>query len=100
MKRLDDEESNTLFNLTHDPEESVNLIDDPRYKVVVTDLDNRLTEFFTTYADEKYDLWQGGTAKGILLDKYYGRDDVFRDRFPDWKEPGMEKATRIFTDLH
>ncbi len=100
MKRLDEEEPNTLFNLTHDPEESVNLVDDPRYKGVVADLDKRLTEFFTTYADEKYDLWQGGTAKGILLDKYYGRDDVFRDRFPDWKEPSMEKATRIFTDLH
>ena len=99
MKRLDDEEPNTLYDLKNDPEERVNLIDDPAYTDVAKELDARLTAFFDKYGDKKYDLWKGGTAKGILLQKYYGRNDIFRDRFPNWKEPSLEKASSTFTDL-
>ena len=98
MKRLDDEEPNTLYHLGNDPEERDNLIDDPAYTDVVNDLDQRLTAFFDKYSAEAYDLWKGGTAKGILLQKYYGRNDIFSSRFPDWKEPSLEKAKRVFTD--
>jgi len=65
---------------------------------VVRHLDEELTAFFDRYRDEKYDLWNGGTAKGILLEKYYGRDDIFRSRFPGWREPFIEKADRVFSD--
>ena len=99
MKRLDTEEPDTLYDLINDPDERNNLINDPDYADTLKQLDNRLTRFFATYSDEQYDLWNGGTAKGILLDKYYGRDDIFRDRFPNWKAPTLEKAHFIFTDL-
>ncbi len=99
MKRLDDEEPNTLYDLKNDPEERVNLIDNPAYIDVAKELDARLTAFFDKYSDKKYDVWKGGTAKGILLQKYYGRNDIFRDRFPNWKEPSLKKAPFIFTDL-
>ncbi|MEM9533490.1 MAG: hypothetical protein AAGA23_21390 [Pseudomonadota bacterium] len=32
----------------------------------MAELDNRLTAFFAEYADPKYDLWEGGTAKGSV----------------------------------
>ena len=99
MKRLDDDEPNTLYHLGNDPEERVNLVDDPAYADVVNELDRRLTAFFDRYGNDAYDLWQGGTAKGILLQKYYGRNDIFSSRFPDWKEPSLEKAEHVFTDL-
>jgi len=99
MKRLDEEEPNTLYDLKNDPHEKVNLIDDPAYANIVNEMDNKLTRFFDKYSDEKYDLWKGGTAKGILLQKYYGRDDIFKSRFPNWKEPTLERAQHVFTDL-
>ena len=99
MKRLDDDEPNTLYDLRNDPEERVNLIDHPAYMDVARELDRRLTTFFDRYSDKTYDLWKGGTAKGILLQKYYGRNDIFTSRFPDWKEPSLEKAKHVFTDV-
>lgn len=50
-------------------------------------------------ADSKYDLWHGGTAKGRLLDEHYGRDDIFRDRFPEWRRPFVEKAEPFDSSL-
>jgi arylsulfatase A-like enzyme len=98
MKRFDRDEPDTLFDLEADPGETENLIDDPAYLQIVEQLDARLTEFFDTFADPQYDLWNGGTAKGRLLEEHYGRDDVFRDRFPDWRTPFIEKAKKKFTD--
>ena len=100
MKRLDDDEPNTLYDLRNDPEERVNLVDDPAYTGLMKELDWRLTAFFNEYGDEAYDLWKGGTAKGILLQKYYGRNDIFSSRFHDWKEPSLEKAKHVFTDVN
>ncbi len=100
MKRLDDDEPNTLYDLSNDPEERVNLIDDPAYMNIVKELDRRLEDFFDEYGNDAYDLWKGGTAKGILLQKYYGRNDIFSSRFSDWKEPSLEKAKTVFTDIN
>lgn len=100
MKRLDDEEPNTLYDLKNDADEKINLIDDPAYAETRNSLDQRLTTFFSKYIDKKYDLWHGGSAKGLLLQKYYGRDDIFKSRFPNWKEPTLEKATHVFTDIN
>ncbi len=98
MKRLDDEEPDTLFDLQNDPGEKKNLVDDPAYTAVRNELDKRLTAFFSKYSDSKYNVWEGGSAKGILLEKYYGRDDIFTSRFPGWKPPALEKAKHVFTD--
>ncbi len=100
MKRLDDEEPNTLYNMEKDPGEKQNLINDPAYAEIRETLDRKLDDFFSKYSDSKYNVWQGGSAKGILLEKYYGRDDIFTSRFPNWKSPTLEKATSVFTDLN
>ena len=99
MKRLDDDEPNTLYDLGSDPGERVNLVDEPAYSNIVGELDRRLTAFFDEYSDGAYNLWKGGTAKGILLQKYYGRNDIFSSRFRNWKEPSLEKAKHVFTDV-
>ena len=82
---------NELYDMTGDPGETVNLVDDPAYADVVADLDARLTAFFAEYADPAFDLWNGGTGKALV---YYGRrSQKFRDAFPDWREPFVEKQT-------
>ena len=98
MKRFDTEEPNTLFDLINDPDERHNLIDDPAHAEVATELDRRLAAFFSQYSAPQYDLWNGGSAKAILLDKHYGRNDIFRDRFPGWREPYTERAPAAFRD--
>jgi arylsulfatase A-like enzyme len=100
MKRLDDEAKGSLFDLNNDPDELRNMIDDPDSKDIVAELDERLTAFFDRYADRKYDLWNGGSAKVILLEKHYGRDDIFKDRFPNWQPPEIRMPEHAFTDLY
>ena len=83
--------SNELYDMTNDPGETTNLIDDSAYADVVADLDARLVAFFSAYADPTFDVWNGGTGKALV---YYGRrNQKFRDAFPDWREPFVEKQT-------
>ena len=82
---------NELYDMTRDPGETANLVDDPAYADVVADLDARLAAFFSEYADPAFDLWNGGTGKALV---YYGRrNQKFREAFPDWREPFVEKQT-------
>jgi arylsulfatase A-like enzyme len=80
-----------LYDLAADPGERHNLADDPNHRAIVKELDARLTTFFDQYADPRYDLWHGGTAKATLF--YGGRNDRFADHFPGWTQPVVEKAT-------
>lgn len=82
---------NELYDLAADPGETRNLIDEPEYRGVRDDLDARLTAFFAAYADPRYDIWRGGTAKATLF--YGGRNARFADHFPGWTPPVTEKAT-------
>jgi len=88
-------EPNELYDLARDPGETRNLVDDPEYARIVAELDARLTEFFDRYADPRFDIWRGGTAKATLF--YGGRNDRFADYFPGWTPPFTEKAAP-FTD--
>lgn len=93
VSRFPSTDPKELYDLKADPDETVNLIDSVAHAEIVVVLDARLTAYFDEHADPKHDLWRGGTAKGRLLDEHYGRDDIFRDRFVDWREPYVEKAT-------
>ncbi len=92
MKRFDRQEPDTLSDMQADPGETRNLVNLSEYTDIAAELDEKLTEFFNGYADPRYDLWRGGTAKGRLLEEHYGKDHIFRDRFPDWQSPIVEKA--------
>ncbi len=92
IKRFPFTDPRELYDLQTDAAESINLIDSDAHSEIIATLEQRLTEYFDTHADPKYDLWHGGTAKGRLLEEHYGRDDIFSDRFPDWRPPFVEKA--------
>ena len=82
---------NELYDLIRDPDEKHNLAGNPGHQAVVKEMDARLTAFFDQYADPRYDIWRGGTAKSTL---YYGnRNDRFADHFPGWQQPVTEKGT-------
>jgi arylsulfatase A-like enzyme len=88
-------EPDELYDLTRDPGETRNLVEDPQHQAVVRELDDQLTRFFNRYADPRYDIWRGGTAKATLF--YGGLNDRFASHFPGWRPPFVEKATP-FTD--
>ena len=92
IRRFPSTDPRELYDLRADAGETVNLIDSPAHAEIVAALDERLSAYFERYADPKYDLWNGGTAKARLLEEHYGRDDIFSNRFPDWRPPFVEKA--------
>jgi arylsulfatase A-like enzyme len=66
MKRIENTEYDfqpELYDLVNDPDERKNLAQDPKYAEVVAELSTRLDEFFTKYADPRWDLWKGGVVK-------------------------------------
>jgi arylsulfatase A-like enzyme len=58
---------NQLFDLKNDPGEEHNLDEDPAYARRRAELRDRLTRFFKRYAEPKYDLWNEGGSKSLLL---------------------------------
>ena len=92
IRRFPPEDPRELYDREADPGETRNLIDSPAHEEIINELDRRLTVYFDQHADPYYDLWRGGTAKARLLEEHYGRDDIFSDRFPDWRRPFVEKA--------
>lgn len=82
-----------LFDLQNDPQQRRNLAGDAEFANIQNELDGRLNDFFQRYADPRYDLWNGGSAKLRL----FGKDDVlFRERFPGWQEPGLGFEPEVF----
>ena len=63
-KRMKGTGEHELYDLQNDPGQKNNLVGNPDYVEVISQLDRRLTQFFDTYSDAQYDLWQGGTVKG------------------------------------
>ena len=63
-KRLKGTGEHELYDIQKDPEQDHDLYGNPEYADVVSGLDRRLTQFFDTYSNAKYDLWRGGTVKG------------------------------------
>lgn len=63
-KRLKGTGEHELYDIQKDAEQENNLYGNPDYVAVISELDRRLTEFFDTYSNAQYDLWQGGTVKG------------------------------------
>ena len=88
IKRMFGEPSE-LYNLKADPQENVNLIDDPELAEVATQLSEEIDRFFRQYANPAYDPWRGGTGKAILM--YSDRNERFEAAFPDWRKPFVEK---------
>src|SRR4029079_9130633 len=54
---------NELYDMQADPQERFNLYGQPGAEETRARLAQRLNEFFTRYADPKYDIWNGGGSK-------------------------------------
>jgi len=52
-----------LYDMQADPQERVNLYGQPGTEETRARLARRLDEFFSRYADAKYDIWNGGGSK-------------------------------------
>ncbi len=66
MKRIENTNydfQHELYDLVNDPDERKNLAQDPKFAEVVAELSTRVDEFFTKYADPRWDLWKGGVVK-------------------------------------
>jgi arylsulfatase A-like enzyme len=66
MKRIENTKydfQHELYDLVSDPDERKNLAHDPNYAEVVMELSTRVDEFFTKYANPRWDLWTGGVVK-------------------------------------
>jgi hypothetical protein len=74
-----------LYDIQKDPEQQNNLYGNPDYAEAVSELDRRLTQFFSAYSNANYDLWQGGTVKGSTEST-----QVFKSLYGDQWEPESE----------
>ncbi len=52
-----------LYDMVNDPGERVNLVHDAECAEVQADLDAQMGEFFATYTEPEYDIWEGGRTK-------------------------------------
>lgn len=66
-KRIAETGESELYDMAADPGQHHNIYANPAYKEVVAALEQKLYQFFAKYSDKKYDLWQGGTAKGSVM---------------------------------
>jgi len=83
-----------LYDMQKDPGQIVNVYGNPEYAIVVEELDQKLTEFFAEYADPKYDLWNGGTAKGTVQ-----RPGMFKELYGNEWETISEELPKFVEDL-
>jgi len=82
MKRIQNTQydfKHELYDLVSDPDERNNLAQDPEFADVIAELSARLDEFFTKYANPRWDLWKGGVVKSnstrpFLWKEVWGED--------------------------
>ncbi|MFK8020889.1 MAG: sulfatase [Pseudomonadales bacterium] len=77
-KRLEATGKSELYDMRSDKGQQHNLINEASLQKVVADLDARLMSFFKRYSNPKYDLWNGGTAKGSVI-----RPNMFKAIYGD-----------------
>jgi hypothetical protein len=81
-----------LYDLVADPQQVANVATAPEFGEVVARLSGELSRFFATYADPRYDLWNGGTAQAMV-----SRYLTFKERYgPTWEVTTQVGPT--FTD--
>jgi arylsulfatase A-like enzyme len=79
-RHLDGTGGPELYDLVADPEQWINVAEDPEYAEAVAGLEVQLFEFFDEHADERYDLWRAGTGQAMV-----SRYLHFKERYgSDW----------------
>lgn len=91
VKRFPDGPSE-LYQISTDPGETNNLIGGADVARITAELSEAVDRFFNANANSDYDLWHGGTGKGRLIGDY-GKNDIFSQRFPEWRKPFIEQPS-------
>lgn len=81
-----------LYDLQQDPEEFVNLAEQPEHRQLADSLREKLFRFYRRHAEPQYDLWNGGTSQVRL---HRGIDDEIpkpEPAEPPPTSPGFEPA--------
>lgn len=78
-KRIATIGDNELYDMQSDPQQNHNIVTRKDLQSVVKELDAKVDAFFSRYSEAKYDLWNGGVAKGSVMRPYmfkrlYGED--------------------------
>ena len=61
-----------LYHLANDPLERTNLIELPEHAATADGLRDRISSFFDTHSEQRFDLWRGGSAKSnVTCDKLW-----------------------------
>lgn len=63
-----------LFDVENDPRETTNLAEDPAFAKIRQTLEDQLSAFFDTYAQDRADLWKGGVPIQHSERKKFWRD--------------------------
>lgn len=80
-----------LFDMDTDPGQEHNVADVQDYHGTVTQLSQRLNDFFKENSDAQYDLWKGGRPKGSIR-----KLEMFRGLFgPGWAPSTVSRPTYI-----
>ncbi|MGI0022958.1 MAG: sulfatase family protein [Nitrososphaeraceae archaeon] len=88
-KRVDGLGTSAFYVLSKDPGQLKNEINNPQYASMIKELDNKVTEFFKTFVDKKYDLWNGGSSK----DSVWNPDIWKKVNGPIWSPIQIGNAT-------
>jgi len=56
-----------LYNLKTDPEELKNIINDDSMGSTIKDLSSKLNDFFNQYAENEFNIWEGGRSKAARI---------------------------------
>ena len=84
-KRLKGTGQPELYNMQKDAGQKTNIYGLEGYEDIVAELDGKLDKFFDTYTDPKFDVWQGGTAKGSV-----GRPEMYHRLYGDEWQTNIE----------
>ncbi|WP_299771959.1 sulfatase-like hydrolase/transferase [uncultured Pseudoteredinibacter sp.] len=76
---------NELYQISSDPGEYHNLIEQAAYQSKATELTEKLRDFFDRHASPEFDVWKGGTGRAVL--EYGGRNEFYQQYFPNWQKP-------------
>ncbi|MYH57692.1 MAG: hypothetical protein F4145_06785 [Boseongicola sp. SB0675_bin_26] len=72
--------SDELYHLATDPLERTNLIELPEQTAIADRLRDRVSSFFDTHSEPRFDLWRGGSAKSNVT-----YDQLWKDAWgEDW----------------
>jgi hypothetical protein len=91
---------NELYDLKKDPGQRKNVVDEAAHAKLQAQLRRELSDFFTRYAEPRYDLWKDGGSQAPLLTRPGGEEIVRRRQIATGSRPRFLAQQRPKARLH